>query len=406
MNGIGTTPMGPVEGTWVFGFFRDGENAQEPVMMGTFGGIPEDPSNPVVGFNDPDGVYPLTTHLDEQDTNRLARGSGEFPVPLSSDTGKTSEDSPSLSYKRETRNTDVPTALAGDITTTIPNTNNSVLYVASLWNEPNPRYGGTGDNPTQYLPSVELSSMYPYNHVRMSESGHVEEWDDTPTAERLHKFHKSGTFEEIQPDGTKITKIVGNEYEITLGHKGVLIHGTCNVTIAGDCRMLYQGDLVQEVYGDYHLNVHGDTRTKILGNEAKEILADQKIVVNGTSDFKIGQDQILNITGDSTINIMGDAAQVVSGNLAEMIFGDTTNIVGGNLMMVTTGNLDLSSGGNFGISTAANLNKTITGLYQTDVSGAYALNILSGIANTEAFGGIYNINAGVINQTAGVINLN
>ena len=24
MNGIGTTPMGPVEGTWVFGFFRDG----------------------------------------------------------------------------------------------------------------------------------------------------------------------------------------------------------------------------------------------------------------------------------------------------------------------------------------------------------------------------------------------
>jgi len=406
MNGIGTTPMGPVEGTWVFGFFRDGENAQEPVMMGTFGGIPEDPSNPVVGFNDPDGVYPLTTHLDEQDTNRLARGSGEFPVPLSSDTGKTSEDSPSLSYKRETRNTDVPTALAGDITTTIPNTNNSVLYAVSLWNEPNPRYGGTGDNPTQYLPSVELSSMYPYNHVRMSESGHVEEWDDTPTAERLHKFHKSGTFEEIQPDGTKITKIVGNEYEITLGHKGVLIHGTCNVTIAGDCRMLYQGDLVQEVYGDYHLNVHGDTRTKILGNEAKEILADQKIVVNGTSDFKIGQDQILNITGDSTINIMGDAAQVVSGNLAEMIFGDTTNIVGGNLMMVTTGNLDLSSGGNFGISTAANLNKTITGLYQTDVSGAYALNILSGIANTEAFGGIYNINAGVINQTAGAINLN
>ena len=25
MNGIGTTPMGPVEGTWVFGFFRDGK---------------------------------------------------------------------------------------------------------------------------------------------------------------------------------------------------------------------------------------------------------------------------------------------------------------------------------------------------------------------------------------------
>ena len=414
MNGIGTTPLGPVEGTWVFGFFRDGEEAQEPVMIGTFGGIPEVPSNPVIGFNDPEGVYPLSTHLNEQDTNRLARGGGEIPVPLSSDTGKTSEDSPSLSYKRKTRNTDVPTALAGDITTTIPNTNNIALYEASLWNEPNPRYGGTGDSPTQYLPSVELSSMYPYNHVRMSESGHVEEWDDTPTAERLHRFHKSGTFEEIQPDGTKITKIIGNEYEITLGHKGVLIHGTCNVTIAGDCRMLYQGDLVQEVYGDYHLNVHGDTRTKILGNEAKEILADQKVVVNGTSDFKIGEDQIVNITGDSTINIIGDAAETISGDLAEITFGSMTNLINGNTMIISTGNLDLSALGNFGISTALNLNHTVTGnslctvggLYQIDVTGAYALNILSGIANTNAFGGIFNINAGVINQTAGAINLN
>ena len=25
MNGIGSTPTGPVEGTWVFGFFRDGK---------------------------------------------------------------------------------------------------------------------------------------------------------------------------------------------------------------------------------------------------------------------------------------------------------------------------------------------------------------------------------------------
>ena len=32
INGIGTSPTGPVEGTWVFGFFRDGENAQEPVI--------------------------------------------------------------------------------------------------------------------------------------------------------------------------------------------------------------------------------------------------------------------------------------------------------------------------------------------------------------------------------------
>ena len=71
----------------------------------------------------------------------------------------------------------------------------------------------------------------------MSESGHVEEWDDSPSSERLHRYHKTGTFEEIQPDGTKVTKVVGDEYEVTLGKKNVLIEGTVNVTISSDCRI-------------------------------------------------------------------------------------------------------------------------------------------------------------------------
>ena len=38
MSGVGQAPVGPVEGTWVFGFFIDGEDAQIPIMMGTFPG--------------------------------------------------------------------------------------------------------------------------------------------------------------------------------------------------------------------------------------------------------------------------------------------------------------------------------------------------------------------------------
>ena len=52
ISGIGTTPTGLVEGTHVFGFFRDGHEAQEPVILGTTGGIPENISNPDRGFND------------------------------------------------------------------------------------------------------------------------------------------------------------------------------------------------------------------------------------------------------------------------------------------------------------------------------------------------------------------
>jgi hypothetical protein len=41
MNGIGYSPTGMVPGTWVLGFFRDGEDMQEPCIIGTIGGIPE-----------------------------------------------------------------------------------------------------------------------------------------------------------------------------------------------------------------------------------------------------------------------------------------------------------------------------------------------------------------------------
>ena len=421
MNGIGTTPMGPVEGTWVFGFFRDGKNAQEPVMMSTFGGIPEEVSDPTKGFNDPEGKYPLTTHIGEPDTNRLARGGGANPVPLKGSLKTPSaEDSPSLDRKRKSRTKSVPIADAGNIRTTSPNTLKVNLYppgteisgggdtgvtnadisdtkytgVASetkdtlhfhRWNEPNPRYGGVKDSDVTYLDSIKLTSQYPYNHVRMSESGHVEEWDDTPSSERMHSFHTSGTFEEIQPDGTKVTKIVSDEYEITLGKKNVSITGTCNVTITGDCRMLYQGDLVQEVKGDYHLNVHGDKRTKISGNEITEVLADRKVVVNGNCDLKVGKDQIINIDKDRTINIDGNTKENIKGDLSEVTQGTMSTMVAKNVTFSTASAMDIYSLSDMGISTSANLNHSVTGNTIHTIDGTS--NVTIGGTSTIAIGG-------------------
>lgn len=41
VSGVGHAPVGPVEGTWVLGFFLDGDECQVPVMMGTFPGSAE-----------------------------------------------------------------------------------------------------------------------------------------------------------------------------------------------------------------------------------------------------------------------------------------------------------------------------------------------------------------------------
>ena len=39
MQGMGNTPSFLVEGTWVVGFFRDADEKQQPIIMGTLPGI-------------------------------------------------------------------------------------------------------------------------------------------------------------------------------------------------------------------------------------------------------------------------------------------------------------------------------------------------------------------------------
>jgi len=41
ISGKGSSPTGPLEGSWVVGFFMDGKDKQQPVIMGTMGGLPD-----------------------------------------------------------------------------------------------------------------------------------------------------------------------------------------------------------------------------------------------------------------------------------------------------------------------------------------------------------------------------
>ena len=76
---------------------------------------------------------------------------------------------------------------------------------------------GTNPETGQEKQRHEEILEYPYNHVKETESGHIVEFDDTPFAERIYEKHKSGTFYEIDADGNKVTRIVGDKYEIVAG---------------------------------------------------------------------------------------------------------------------------------------------------------------------------------------------
>jgi hypothetical protein len=297
ISGIGMSPTGLLTGSHVFGFFRDGMNAQQPVVMFSVGGIPTEKANYRKGFNDPAGLYP--TETDKPDTNRLATGD---------ETDKTI-----IKKRNDGRKKNIP--VAHDPTE------------ESSWSEPE----------SPYKPE------YPNNKVFATESGMVEEWDDTPKHERHHTFHPSGSFEEVangwttDPDGTRVQKIMGNNYELIAGSDFVHINGSTNITINGNARVYIgagndNGNLILQVDRDVDLQVRGNMKTvvekdvtlEVHGNYTetikgtKKISADGNVIIHSGKSFvsKSKKDTIIKTETGSDIFLSGDAPAIKLNSLA------------------------------------------------------------------------------------------
>ena len=253
MQGLGNTPTFLVEGTWVVGFFLDAVEKQQPLIMGTLPGIPQAVAATPKGFNDPNGTYPSEkiTHSDhaieESDVSRLARNDTDkaHAVVAAKNTAKTS---------------------------TVPTANSS-----TTWNEPDSAY----------------AAAYPKNHVLETESGHIKEYDDTSGAERIHEYHTKGTFYEIDKDGNKSTRIVGDNYEVVAGSDFVNIKGSANLTIDSNCNTY--------IKGNWNIQVDG-TKTEVVTGAVSETYKSTKTEnVTGAVQETFSSTQTTNVSSNVTI---------------------------------------------------------------------------------------------------------
>ena len=251
-SGIGISPHFLIEGTWVVGFFRDLAK-QEPVIMGALPGkntsettnftiaasskiggfsSPKDGG----GFKDPNSKYPTTLYVDKTDTNVLAQ-------------------------EKQTEH-----IAAGTRTTNDP----------ASWDT-------ASDGSVTFPSSGITGSKYPYNHVLETESGHFIEFDDTEGNERIHIYHKTGTFLEIDKSGNVMIKTVGNVTNVVAGNMDTYVQGNYSLSVDGNLDMYAVGNLTEKVLGN--------RKTTIKGTETVEITLDVK------------QDYKLNLT--TTITALG-----------------------------------------------------------------------------------------------------
>ena len=352
MQGLGNSPSFLTEGTWVVGFFRDAQEKQQPVIMGSLPGVPASAADTSKGFNDPNGKYPGTiSHsghtTGESDVSRLARGSD-------------AENHSSLKGRRTARLTSIPTATKPHLDKVSTQTS---AETRGDFDEPHPR--GVADTGT-------ATGQYPFNHVHESESGHIQEIDDTPGGERLHRQHKSGTYEEIIADGTKTVKVVGSNYELIAGTSNVQIKGDVNLTIDGTKREFIRGDYILEVLGNYTRKIHKNEQVKIgaggAGNLEEEILGGHGFNIANSMIGQIGSGVDTN-NKNHILSIGGNQATTVGGALAYTV-GDRVTIrssdnimIHGNkrVALVSINNIDIVAGSIMNIQSAAVGTMTFSG---------------------------------------------
>jgi hypothetical protein len=121
--------------------------------------------------------------------------------------------------------------------------------------------------------------QYPFNTVLMeSESGHLIEVDDSPGAERVHVYHRSGSHIEMRPDGGVKYKTVKKRQDITIGDHDVYVAGDWNIVVEGGYTLhVRKGELVIDAKDGAAFNVKG--KLKISADDI-EMKASKNIFLN------------------------------------------------------------------------------------------------------------------------------
>lgn len=321
LSGIGTQ-HGLIEGSTVFGFFRDGKNKQDPVITHVSAGIPQKGykettkdellnRNIEKGFNDP-------RRLKVADYKDTPDGPNPEQAPnrshgLTSDIENAPKSPKELKINYDnTGSTITELEVTADMLPYYPlYTEESDLSSIARGGVLDHAIKGDIVHPeTQKIlgdfVDVQAKPVYPYNKVLQTEAGHVLEIDDTPKSERLNLHHRSGTFHEIHADGSEVTRIVNNNYTAILKDDKVYIagnadlqvgHGNVNITIdTGNVNMnVLKGNVDAQIQGTLNADVVGDTtftspNTKMTTN----------LTVDGTVHITGAQ------TNDSTIDAVGD----------------------------------------------------------------------------------------------------
>ena len=109
-------------------------------------------------------------------------------------------------------------------------------------------------------------AVYPDNKVTETKSGHVIEIDDSEGKERIHIYHKSGTFIEMHESGDVVTHHK-NGFRTVTGNDKLHVTGDMNITVDQNLNITVKGNLTENVTGSVSETYGNGQTTSVTGDQ-------------------------------------------------------------------------------------------------------------------------------------------
>lgn len=310
----------PKTNSWVFGFFMDGRGAQQPMILGVIPSQMTKVLNPEV---DGWGAVPPTNaalHAEGSDPESFGQPQNHRLVRAE--------------YIDETYVLQQETMRTKDI-----------------------KVGGDEtDSKTWSEPPAAYNASYPHNRVIHAGKNSIE-IDSTPGSERIMIWHASGSYVQVDSQGTKTDKSVSDRYEVNDRNQHVSVSGMSSVTVMGNSYVYVKGNKIEEINGDLQQLVHGNhllsvggQSTMQAGNQVQIRGADVKMEANvGTMSIR-AEKELQTEAGVGWYAkapfVWAEATQNMNVKANNMnLFGTTEmNIKSADLNIIGTGTTDVRGG--------------------------------------------------------------
>ena len=264
------------------------------------------------GFTDPNANYPTKEYAGISETNKLAQGDSRGTI--------------------------------------VQEKNNNRMRGAKLpggeaWDEPASAFNGA----------------YPYNKVTQTESGHIIEVDDTPGSERIHVYHRSGTYIEIDSNGSMVRRTKGSSYEIIDRNGKISIAGKADISINGACNIFVGNDANIEVEGDVNLTCHNDITAQAGGTFNLSAVEEFNIAsgnVNIEAYYTMNQKATtFNMHSKENMNMKSNAdIKIQATNLYDFVSGTVFTQAAGAINIKSGENTNIQSGAEINLLAGNNVN--------------------------------------------------